>query len=273
MGNTPLSSPPLGLLPPPIDIFGDVAIEEVSSEYDDISSSFSPHTLKALASFLKDKTISLLSGATVQTYFGPVNTRTTQDLDNIIVEKPEGVSIFGSDDLLSLFKSVFHRVLKGYDQIPFEFSVRVRTLFHSLGLSDGGPSSSAFFSMASLGRKAADFLSRATPVRDILENPIKDAATAFKSISDEFVAQTEDRVIGFVGNMDVGELKPDTSVKYASYTCPTDMQLQYKHPVDKDGYGQRLGGLTKWINRVLRALSSDARDGSYMKVNEDSGDW
>ena len=67
---------------------------EVSLEHlhEDISSSFSPHTLKAQASFLKDKAVSLLSGATFHTYFGPVDTSTQQqqqqqeeDLDDDIV--------------------------------------------------------------------------------------------------------------------------------------------------------------------------------------------
>ena len=271
VGNTPPSSLPLGL-PPPIDFFGEVAVEEVSSEYEEVD----PHTPMARASFLKDNAASLLRGATVQTFLlSPDSKEGEEDLDDIIVEKPEGVSIFGSDDLLSLSKSGFHLVgLKGYDQMPFKFSGRVCTLFQSLGQLDGGPSSSAFFSMASLGSKAVGFLSGATPVQDIFEKSDEGATTVSESASDEFVAQTEDyHIIGFVGNMDVGELKPDTSVKYASCTCPTDIQLQCKHRVDKDGDGQRLGRLTKWINRVLLASSDDTHDGFCMKVSESSGDW
>ena len=269
VGNTPPSSLPLGL-PPPIDFFGEVAVEEVSSEYEEVD----PHTPMARASFLKDNAASLLRGATVQTFLlSPDSKEGEDDLDDIIVEKPEGVSIFGSDDLLSLSKSGFHLVgLKGYDQMPFKFSGRVCTLFQSLGQLDGGPSSSAFFSMASLGSKAVGFLSGATPVQDIFEKSDEGATTVSESASDEFATQTEDYIIGFVSNMDVGELKPDTSINYDSCTCPTNMHLRYKHFV-KDGYGQCLGGLTKWINRVLLASSNDNRDGSCMKVSEASGDW
>ena len=226
MGNTPLSSPPLGLPLPPIDIVGEVALEEASSEYEDISSSFSPHTPKARLSFLKDKAVSLLFGATVQTYFGPVYISTAQqqggDLDDIVhVGTPEGVSVSRSVDLLSLFQS--------------------------LGQSDGGPSSSAFFSMAPLGNKAVGFLSGATPDQDIFE----DATTVSESISDDFATQTEDRGNEFVGDMDVGELIRDTSNNYAS----------------------TFGGLTKWINRFLLASGNDNRDGFCMKVNEATGYW
>jgi hypothetical protein len=279
VGSTPPSSLPLDLPPPPIGISSEVALmEAATSEYEDVSNSLSPHIPMAQASFLKDKAISLLFGATVQTYFGPVITGTTQQqedgIEDDIVRVGTPEVTFVSDDLLSLFKSGFHRVgLKGYDQMPFEFSSRVRTFFQSLGQSDGGPSSSALFSVDSLKSKAVGFLSRATPVQYILENPVEDATTTSLPASDEFATQTEDRVIGFVGNMDVGELKPDTSIKYASYTCPTDIHLWYKHPVDKDGDGRRLGGLTKWINRVLLASSNDTRDRSSMKVSEASGDW
>ena len=262
MGNTPPSSPPLDLPPPPIDIFREVAIEEVSSGYEDVD----PHTPKALASFLKDKAVSLLRGATVQTYFGPVYTSTAQqqggDLDGIV----RGV---GTPEVAS-FKSGFHRVgLKGYDQMPSEFSGRVRSLFQSLGQLDGGLSLSA-----SLGSKAVGFLSKATSVQDIFEKSVEDA-TVSESISDDFAAQTDVRSTGFVGNMEVGELKPDTSINYDSCTCPTDVHLRYKHLVDdKDGDGQRLEGLTKWIKRVLLlASSNDTRDGFCMIVSEASRDW
>ena len=120
VGNTPPSSLPLGL-PPPIDIFGEVAVEEVSSEYEDISSSFSSHTPMARASFLKDKAVSLLSGGTVQTYFGPFYTSTTQereeDLDHIVhVGTPGGVSVSGSADfLLPHFKSGLQVEFKRYE--------------------------------------------------------------------------------------------------------------------------------------------------------------
>ena len=63
MGNTPSSSLPLGL-PPPIDVLGGVAVN-VSSDH-----SLTP---KALV-FLKDTAVSLLSGATIQTYFSPIYT-------------------------------------------------------------------------------------------------------------------------------------------------------------------------------------------------------
>ena len=273
VGNTPPSSLPLGL-PPPIDFFGEVALEEASSEYEDISSSFSPHTPKALASFLKDKAVSLLSGANVQaSLLGPDTKEGKEDLDDGIVRVgiPEVAS--GSDDLLTSFKSGYHHVgFKGYDQMPFEFSGHARTLFQSLGRLDGGPLSSTFFSVASLGSKAAGFLSGATPVQDIFEKSDEVATTVSESASDEFATQTEDYIIGFVSNMDVGELKPDTSINYDSCTCPTNMHLRYKHFV-KDGYGQCLGGLTKWINRVLLASSNDNRDGSCMKVSEAYGEW
>lgn len=278
MGNIlPPASLPLDLPPPPpsMGIVGEVAIEEASSEYEDISSSFSPHTPKALASFLKDNAASLLRGATVQTFLlSPDSKEGEEDVDGIVrVGTPEVAS--GSDDSLSSFKSGFHRVeLIGYDQMPFGFSGRVRTLFQSLGHSDGGPSSSTFFSMASLKSKAVGFLSGATPAQDIFEKSVEEDTTSVSlSISDEFATQTEDRVNGFVGNMDVGELKRNTSIKYASCTCPTDVHLRYKHPADKDGDGQHLGGLTKWINHFLLASSNDNRDGSCMKVSEASGDW
>ena len=85
VGNTPPSSLPLGL-PPPVDIFGEVSVDMLeydkvddsfltSSEYEEANHSFSPpQAPKALVSFLKDNAVSLLSGATVQTYFGPDNT-------------------------------------------------------------------------------------------------------------------------------------------------------------------------------------------------------
>lgn len=65
MGNTPPSSLPLGLPPPSIDILGGVAVN-VSLDH-----SLTP---RALASFLKDTAVSLLFGATVQTYFSPIYT-------------------------------------------------------------------------------------------------------------------------------------------------------------------------------------------------------
>ena len=133
MGNIPPSSPPLGLPPPPIDIFGEV--EEVPSEYEDVD----PRTPKALASFLKDKAVSLLRGATVQTFLLSPDSKEGEDLDGSSIDP------VGTPDLLSLSKSGFHLVeLKGYGQMPFEFSGRVRTLFQSLDQSDGGPSSSDF---------------------------------------------------------------------------------------------------------------------------------
>ena len=173
----------------------------------------------ARASFLKDKAASLLRGATFQTFLlGPDSKEREKDLDGISIVRvgtPEVSS--GSDDLLSLSKSGFHLVgLKGYGQMPFEFSGRVRTLFQSLGHSDGGLSSSAFFSMASLGSKAIGFLSGATPVQDIFEKSDEVATTVSEYASDEFATQTEDYIIefvGFVGNMD------------AICTRPTDMQL------------------------------------------------
>ena len=144
MGNTPPSSPPLGL-PPPIGISSEVALMEASSEYDDISS-----------------------------------------------WAEEGVSISGSDDLLSGFH---------HDQL-FEFSGRFRTtLFQSLGQSDGGPLPSTLFSMASL-KSIVSFLSSGSniePNLGIIQDDIfeKDATT-------------EVCIIGLVSNMDVGELKPET---------------------------------------------------------------
>jgi len=266
VGNTPPSSLPLDP-PPPIDIFREVAIDVVSSEYEDISSSFLPHTPMARASFLKVKATSLLRGATFQTFLlGPDSKEGEEDLDG------SSIVPVGTPDLLSLSKSGFHLVeLKGYGQMPFEISGRVRTLFQSLGHSGGGPSSSAFFSMASLGSKAVDFLSGATPVQDIFEKSDEVATTVSESISDDFAAQTED--CRFIGNMDVGELKPDTSINYDSCTCPTDVHLRYKLPADKDGDVRHLGGLTKWINHFLLASSNDNRDGSCMKVSEASEDW
>jgi len=248
VGNIPPSSLPLDL-PPPLDIFGEVTVV--------------------------DKAISLLRGATVQTFLlSPDSKEGEEDLDDGIVRvgTPEVAS--GSDDSLSSFKSGFHRVgFKGYDQMPFELSGRVRTLFQSLGQLDGGPSSSAFFSMASLGSTAVGFLSGSTSVQDIFEKSVEDATTVSESISDEFATQTETRVNGFVGNMDVAELKCNTSNNYGSCTCPADVHLRYKCPVDKDGDVQHLGGLTKWINHFLLASSNDNRDGSCMKVSEASGDW
>ena len=157
------------------------------------------------------------------------------------------VSIFGSDDLLSLSKSGFHLVgLKGYDQMPFKFSGRVCTLFQSLGQLDGGPSSSAFFSMASLGSKAVGFLSSGSNIEPNLD------PTTNQDIFEKDVT-TEVRVIGFIGNKDDD-----------SCTCPTDVHLRCKHPADKDG-DQCLGGLTKLIDRV------NTLDGSG--ISENSGDW
>jgi len=108
VGNTPPSSLPLDL-PPPRGIVGEVAIEEASSEYEDISSSFSPHTPKALASFLKDKAVSSLRGATVQTYFGPVNE------DAVCCEKTADSGSV-SVDLLPRFKSGFQH--DGFAPVP-----------------------------------------------------------------------------------------------------------------------------------------------------------
>jgi len=241
-------------------------------EYKDISSSFSPHTHMARASFLKDKAVSLLRGATVQTFLVSLDSKEgEEDLDDCIVLVGTPKVASGSADSLSSFKSGFQHVgLKGYDQMTFEISGRVRTLFQSLGQSDGGPSSSAFFSMASLRSKTVGFLSGANPVQDIFEKSVEDTSTVSLSASDEFSTQTED--CRFIGNMDVGELKPDTSINYDSCSCPTDVHLWYKHLVDKDGDGQRLG-LTKWTKRVLLTSSSDARDGYCMIVSEASGDW
>ena len=234
------------------------------------------HQLLSLPSVTNaDKAASLLRGATVQTFLlSPDSEEGEEDLDDGIARVGTAEVASGSIDSLPLFKLGFHRVgLKGYDQLPFEFSGRVRTLFQSLSQLDGGPSSSAFFSMAYLKTKAVGFLSGATPVQDIFEKSVEDATTISMSASDEFASQTEVRIIGFVGNMDVSELKPDTSINYNSCTCPTDVQLQYKYPVDKDGDGQHLGGLTKWIDRFLLASSDDTHDGSCMKVSEASGDW
>ena len=166
------------------------------------------------AYFIKDRTTSLLSRAFAQRYLDPQ--RQQGDYEDGIVRDgtPEGVSVSRSNDFLLSFKSGFHLVgLKGYGQMPFEISGRVRTLFQSLGHSDGGPSSSAFFSLASLGSKAVDFLSGATPVQDIFEKSDEVATTVSESVSDEFATQTEDYIIRFVGNMD------------AICTCLTDMQL------------------------------------------------
>ena len=125
VGNTP---PSLSLgLPPPIVISGEVAVD-VSSEYEEVNT----HTPKAWASFLKDKSASLLHGATVQTYFGPVNTSTTQQEEDF----DDGIVCVGtlsvSVDLLPSFKSGFQVGFKGYDQVTKDVSSRVRTIFQSL---------------------------------------------------------------------------------------------------------------------------------------------
>ena len=117
-----------------------------------------------------------------------------------------------------------------------------------------------FFSMASLGSKAVGLLSSGSNIEPNLD------PTTNQDIFEKDVT-TEVRVIGFIGNKGVGGLKPDTSINYDSCTCPTDMHLRYKTPVDKDGDDQCLGGLTKLIDRV------NALDGSGMKVSENSGDW
>lgn len=226
MGNTPPSSPPLGL-PPPIGISSEVALMEASSEYDDISSSFSTHTPKARASFIKDKAVRLLRGATIQAYFGPVYTSTTQEGEE------------GLDDIVRV--GTLHVGFKGYDRMPFEFSF--------LGQ----------FSMASL-KSIVSFLSSGSIEPNLEPGIIQDIF--------EKDATTEVCMIGFVSNMNVCELKPGTS----SCTCPTDIQLRYKHPVE-DGYGQRLGGLTKWINSVLLASSDNTRNVFCMKVSETFGNW
>lgn len=118
MGNTPPSS-----------IFGEVAIDEASSEYEDISSSFSPHhTPKARVSFLKDKAASLLLGATVQTFLLSPDSKEGEEEYGIVRDgTPEGVSVSRSENFLPLLKSGFQLVgYKGvYDQATNDVSDRV----------------------------------------------------------------------------------------------------------------------------------------------------
>lgn len=208
LGSTPPSSLPLGLPPPPIDISKEVTLVEASPKYEEVDT----RTPKARgASFLKDKTFCLLSGATTQSYFGPVHTRTKQGDCIVHVGTPEV--------LLPTFGSRFQ--LDGFEgyQTTKDFSGRIRGLFQYLPL----------------------FLKRKTPsfVNGQLDG---DPAISMST-------QTKVR-IGSVGNMDVGELKPNT---------------EYEHPVDENGCGQNLGGLTKWINHFTC-------DGFCMKVSESSGD-
>jgi len=134
VGNTPAPSFPLGLPPPPIGISSELALMDASasSEYEDISNSFSPHAPVARASFLKDKAASLLRGATVQAFLlGPNSNRTTQqeeglDDDGIV----RGVGTLkvapGSVDLFPSFNSGFQLVgSKGYDKATKDVSGRI----------------------------------------------------------------------------------------------------------------------------------------------------
>ena len=99
MDNTPPSLP-LGL-PPPLDISGEVAVD-VSSEYEEVNT----HTPQAWASFLKDKSVSLLCGATAQTFLGPVNTGTAQEEDLDDVPPPLVISGEVAVDVSSEYEEV-----------------------------------------------------------------------------------------------------------------------------------------------------------------------
>lgn len=101
MDNTPPSLP-LGL-PPPLDISGEVAVD-VSSEYEEVNT----HTPQAWASFLKDKSVSLLCGATVQTYFtyfDPGNTNMGVSVEvssSSMPHNPKAQASFPKDEAVSL---------------------------------------------------------------------------------------------------------------------------------------------------------------------------
>ena len=254
----------------------------MSPEYEEVA----PNIPKARgASFLKDKTISLLSGATPQMYFGPVNTSTIkegeEDLDDIVpVGTPEvtleetmgllsgatvqsyldlqrqqrdsedGIVCVGktpevasvSGDFLPLFMSGSQVGLKGYDPMPFD-SELVSTSTIQEGQEDFGTpkvTSGSSNVLEDVSGRVRTLFQSLSPSSFVNGQSDGDSVTTV-SVSDEFATQTDVR-IGFVGNID------------------------YKHPVDENGCGQRLGGLTKWINHVTR-------DGFCMKVSESSGDW
>ena len=79
----------------------------------------------ARASFLKDKAVSLLRGATVQTFLvSPDSKEGEEDLDDGIVRDGTPEAASGFVDLLSLPKSGFHCVgLKGYDWLWHKHTV------------------------------------------------------------------------------------------------------------------------------------------------------
>ena len=177
MDNTPPSLP-LGL-PPPLDISGEVAVD-VSSEYEEVNT----HTPQAWASFLKDKSVSLLCGATAQTFLGPVNTGTAQeedlDDDGSIVRGVGTLKVAsGSVDLFPSFNSGFQLVgSKGYDKATKDVSGRISVDNVTLSVSD---------------EEKEDHIIG-------------------------FVRNEKQKIISC--NVDGGEFKPSTSVGFDSYTCP-----------------------------------------------------
>ena len=89
--------------PPPLDISGEVDVD-VSSEYEEVST----YTPQAWASFLKDKSVSLLCGDKVKTYFtyfDPGNTNMGVSVEvssSSMPHNPKAQASFPKDEAVSL---------------------------------------------------------------------------------------------------------------------------------------------------------------------------